>query len=141
MKARLKLIENVCLMAEAESGHAVVIEGSPEIGGRNRGIRPMEMLLMGLGGCTSMDVLSILQKQRQQVTDCIIEVQGERGEEHPKVFTKIHVHYIIKGRDLKETHVKRAVELSAQKYCSVSAMLGKTADITHDYEIIEETSS
>jgi len=138
MKARLKLVEKVCLMATAESGHAMVIEGSPEIGGQNRGVRPMEMLLMGLGGCSAMDVLSILQKQRQEVTDFIIEVHGQRSEEHPKVFTDIHVHYVVKGRHLKDAQVKRAIELSTEKYCSVSAMLGKTANMTHDYEILEE---
>jgi putative redox protein len=107
MKTRIKLIENVCLLAEAESGHGVVIDGAPAIGGRNLGVRPMEMVLMGLGGCTAMDVLSILKKQRQQVTDCVIEVQAERREEEPKVFTQIHLHYIITGHDLKENHVKR----------------------------------
>jgi putative redox protein len=140
MKARLKLIENVCLLGEADSGHGVVIDGAPEIGGRNLGVRPMEMVLIGLGGCTAMDVLSILKKQRQQVTDFTIELEAQRREEPPKVFTEIHLRYIIKGRDLKDIHVKRAVELSAEKYCSVSAMLEKTAKITHDYEIIEENT-
>jgi putative redox protein len=139
MKARIKWVENACLMAEAESGHGVVMDGAPEIGGRNLGIRPMEMLLMGLGGCTAMDVLNILKKQRQNVTDCVIEVSGERQEQHPKIFTNIHIHYIITGRDLKNTSVKRAVDLSAESYCSVSAMLGKSANITHDYEIVELT--
>jgi putative redox protein len=140
MKTRIKLIENVCLLAEAESGHGVVIDGAPAIGGRNIGVRPMEMVLMGLGGCTAMDVLSILKKQRQQVTDCVIEVQAERREEEPKVFTQIHLHYIITGHDLKENHVKRAVELSAEKYCSVSAMLSKTAQLNYDYEIITKNN-
>lgn len=138
MKARLKLIENVCLLGEADSGHGVIIDGALEIGGRNLGVRPMEMVLIGLGGCTAMDVLSILKKQRQQVTDLVIELEAQRREEPPKVFTEIHLRYIIKGHNLKNTHVKRAVELSAEKYCSVSAMLEKTATITHDYEIIEE---
>lgn len=138
MKARIKWVENACLMAEAESGHGVVIDGAPEIGGRNLGIRPMEMVLMGLGGCTAMDVLSILKKQRQQVTDCVIEVEGQRRDEIPKIFTEIHVRFVITGRELKEVHVKRAVELSAEKYCSVSAMLDKTAQITHEYQIVEE---
>jgi len=102
------------------------------------GVRPMEMMLMGLGGCTAMDVLSMLKKQRQNVTDCVIEVEGTRRDEHPKVFTEIHVHYIITGRDLKESLVKRAVDLSAETYCSVSQMLGKAAKITHDYETVEE---
>ncbi len=137
MKARIKWVENACLMAEAESGHGVVIDGAAEIGGRNLGVRPMEMILMGLGGCTAMDVLSILKKQRQNVTDCVIEVNGERREQTPKIFTDIHIHYIITGRDLKNNLVKRAVDLSAESYCSVSAMLGKSANITHDYEIVE----
>lgn len=140
MKARLKLIENVCLLGEADSGHGIVIDGAPEIGGRNLGTRPMELVLIGLGGCSAMDVLSILKKQRQTVTDFMIEVQAQRREEEPKVFTEIHLHYIIKGRGLKENHVKRALELSTQKYCSVSAMLDKTAKITYDYEMIEEIS-
>jgi putative redox protein len=137
MKARIKWVENACLMAEAESGHGVVIDGAAEIGGRNLGVRPMEMILMGLGGCTAMDVLSILKKQRQNITDCVIEVSGQRREQPPKIFTDIHIHYIITGRDLKNTKVKRAVDLSAESYCSVSAMLGKSANITHDYEIVE----
>jgi len=137
MKARIKWVENACLMAEAESGHGVVIDGAAEIGGRNLGVRPMEMILMGLGGCTAMDVLSILKKQRQNITDCVIEVNGERREQTPKIFTDIHIHYIITGRDLKNNLVKRAVDLSAESYCSVSAMLGKSANITHDYEIVE----
>jgi len=138
MKTRIKWIENACLIGEADSGHGIVIDGAPEIGGRNLGVRPMEMILMGLGGCTAMDVLSILKKARQNVTDCVIEVDGQRRDEHPKIFTQIHVHFIIKGYDLKDNHVKRAVNLSAEKYCSVSAMLGAMVQITHDYEIVDE---
>ncbi|MEZ5671458.1 MAG: OsmC family protein [Thiotrichaceae bacterium] len=138
MKAKLKLIENVCWLAQADSGHGVVIDGSPEIGGQNLGTRPMELILMGLGGCSAMDVVSIMRKQRLDVTDCVIEVQAERATTDPKVFTKIHIHYAVTGRNLKEIHVKRAVELSTEKYCSVSAMLGKSVEITHDYEIIEQ---
>jgi putative redox protein len=141
MKARLKWIEDVCLMAEADSGHGVVIDGAPEIGGHNLGVRPMEMILMGLGGCSAMDVLTILKKQRQKVTDCVIEIEGERRDKLPKIFMEIKIHYIIRGDDLKETYVKRAVDLSVEKYCSVSAMLDKTAKITHDYEIIAETEN
>lgn len=137
MKARIKWVENACLVGESESGHCIVLDGSPEIGGRNIGVRPMETILIGLGGCTAMDVLSILKKQRQQVTDCIIEIDGKRGDDHPKVFNKIHLHFIISGYQLKEPQVKRAIDLSAEKYCSVSAMLEKTAQITHDYEIRE----
>ena len=140
MKARIKWIEAFCLMGESGSGHAVVLDGSPEIGGRNLGIRPMEMLLIGLGGCTTMDVLSILRKQRQPVTDCVIEVEAQRREDHPKIFNKIHLHFVVTGSNLKENQVKRAIDLSAEKYCSVSAMLGKTAEITHDYEIVAENT-
>ncbi|MCV6636435.1 OsmC family protein [Candidatus Albibeggiatoa sp. nov. NOAA] len=138
MKTRIKWIEDVCLLAESGSGHGVIIDGAPEIGGKNLGVRPMEMLLMGLGGCTSMDVLSILKKQRQQITDCQIEIEAERADAIPKVFTKIHLHFIVKGHNLKESAVERAISLSAEKYCSASAMLEKAAEITHDFEIIAE---
>jgi putative redox protein len=138
MKTRIKWIEDVCLLAESDSGHGVIIDGAPEIGGKNLGVRPMEMLLMGLGGCTTMDVLSILKKQRQNITDCQIEIEAERADEIPKVFTKIHLHFIIKGYNLKQNAVERAINLSAEKYCSASAMLEKAAKITHDYEIIAE---
>jgi len=138
MKTRIKWIEDVCLLAESGSGHGVIIDGAPEIGGKNLGVRPMEMLLMGLGGCTSMDVLSILKKQRQQITDCQIEIEAERSDDIPKVFTKIHLHFIVKGHNLKQSSVERAINLSAEKYCSASAMLEKAAEITHDFEIIAE---
>lgn len=138
MKARIKWIENACLLAEADSGHGLIIDGAPEIGGRNLGVRPMEMMLMGLGGCTAMDVLSILKKQRQNVTQCIIEVEGQRREEHPRIFTEIRVHFKITGYHLKATQVEKAIDLSAEKYCSVAAMLGQMAKIIHDYEITEE---
>ena len=141
MKARIKLIENACLLAEASSGHGVVVDGASEIGGRNLGVRPMEMVLMGLGGCTAMDVLSILKKKRQNVTDCVVEIEGQRRDEYPKIFTVIHIHFIISGRDLKDNHVKQAVSLSAEKYCSVSAMLEAKVKITHDFEIIEENNT
>jgi len=141
MQARIKLIENACLLAEASSGHGVVIDGAQEIGGRNLGVRPMEMILMGLGGCTAMDVLSILQKKRQHVTDCVVEINGQRRDEHPRIFTAIHVHFIISGRDLKDNQVKRAVDLSAEKYCSVAAMLEAKVEITHDFEIVEENDT
>jgi putative redox protein len=137
MKAKLKLIENVCWLAQADSGHGVVIDGSPEIGGQNLGTRPMELVLMGLGGCSAIDVVSIMRKQRLEVTDCVIELEAERAATDPKVFTKIHIHYVVTGKNLKEAQVKRAVDLSAEKYCSVSAMLGKSAEITHDYKIID----
>jgi putative redox protein len=141
MKARIKWVENACLIGEADSGHGVVIDGAKEIGGRNLGVRPMEMILMGLGSCTAMDVLSILKKKRQHVTDCVIEVSGQRRDEYPKIFTEIHVHFIISGYNLKDNHVKSAVNLSAEKYCSVAAMLEAKVKITHDYEIVEENGT
>jgi putative redox protein len=137
MKSRVKWVENVCFMAESDSGHAMIMDGSPEIGGRNLGPRPMEMLLMGAGGCTSVDVVMILQKSRQDVTDCEVEVSAERADDHPKVFTKIHMHFTVSGRGLKPEIVDRAIKLSSEKYCSASIILGKTAEMTHDFEIIE----
>lgn len=137
MKARVKWLEEVTFVGESDSGHAIVMDGPIEFGGRNLGVRPMEMLLLGMGGCTSFDVINILKKTRQHVIDCEVQLEAERAEKGPKVFTKIHVHFIVTGKDLSEKHVKRAVELSADKYCSASIMLGKTAEISHDYEIRE----
>ncbi len=139
MKARIKWVQDVMFVGESETGHAVVLDGAPEIGGRNLGMRPMEMLLLGMGGCTAIDVMLILKKSREQVKDCEIELQAQRADTDPKVFTAIHVHFIVTGKDLKEATVKRAIDLSAEKYCSASIMLGKTATITHDYEIREES--
>lgn len=136
MKARVKWVDNAMFVGETESGHAIVMDGPPEGGGQNLGARPMEMLLMGMGGCTNYDVVSILKKSRQPIIDCIAEITAERAETVPKVFTKIHVHFVVTGREgLKEAQVKRAVDLSADKYCSASIMLGKAAEITHDFEI------
>lgn len=137
MKARVKWIENVCFMGESETGHAVVLDGAPEAGGRNLGMRPMEMLLIGMGACTSFDVVTILKKARQPIIDCVAEIQAERAEEIPKVFTSIHVHFIVTGKGLIASQVERAVKLSAEKYCSASIMLGKSANVTHDFEVIE----
>jgi len=123
-------------VAESGSGHAMVIDGPPETGGQNLGMRPMEMLLLGMGGCTAVDVLSILEKARQKVNGCVVELSAERAEQPPKVFTRIHVHYKVSGRNLGDAQVARAIQLSAEKYCSASVMLGKTAEITHDYEIL-----
>ncbi len=135
MKTRIKYIENVCLMAESESGHSLIIDGSPEIGGRNLGVRPMEMILMGLGGCTTIDILTILRKKRQNITDCVIEIDSQRRDTIPKIFSKIHLHFIITGDNLNEKHVQQAVQLSAEKYCSVSEMLKQSVEISYDYEI------
>lgn len=137
MKTRVKWVEGVAFMAEADSGHALMMDGSPDIGGRNLGPRPMELLLMGAGGCTSVDVIMILQKSRQAVTDCEVAIEAERADDHPKVFTKIHMHFTVRGKGLKPEIVERAIKLSAEKYCSASIMLGKTAEMTHDFEIIE----
>lgn len=122
------------MVGEAGSGHSVVMDGPPDFGGRNLGVRPMEMLLLGLGGCTQFDVLHILRKSRLEVTDCEVELEAERAEAEPKVFTRIHVHYKVTGRNLTEKAVARAVELSAEKYCSASIMLGAMAEISHDFE-------
>jgi len=137
MKARIKWVENVSFIAESGSGHALVMDGAPEGGGRNLGPRPMEVVLMGTGGCTAYDVVHILRKSRAPVTDCVVEIDAERAEEDPKVFTKIHFHFIVTGNGLKPAQVERAVHLTAEKYCSASIMLGKTAAITHDFEIRE----
>jgi putative redox protein len=137
LKVRLKFVEGVSFVGHSESGHSVVLDGSPDMGGANLGVRPMELLLMGLGGCTALDVISILRKARQAVSDCVVEVSGERSEQIPKVFTRIHVHFVVTGSGLSVSHVRRAVDLSAEKYCSASIMLGKTAEISHDFEIVE----
>jgi len=138
MKARVQWAGEALFLGESGSGHAVVMDGPPEAGGRNLGIRPMEMLLIGLGGCSNFDVVSILRKGRQPVESCEVFLDAERAGEEPKVFTKIHLHFVVKGRGLKEAQVKRAVELSAEKYCSASIMLGRAGvDISHDYEIVE----
>ena len=137
MKARVKWLEDMTLVGEAGSGHAVVMDGPPELGGRNLGLRPMEMVLLGMGGCTAIDVLHILKKARQAVVDCVVELDAERAPTDPKVFTRIQVHFIVSGRNLNERQVERAVQLSAEKYCSASIMLGKTAEITHTFELRE----
>lgn len=137
MKARVKWVQDVTFLGESGSGHAVVMDGPPEDGGRNLGVRPMEMLLLGMGGCTAFDVVHILKKARQPISDCVVELSAERAATPPKVFTKIHAHFIVSGRGLTEAQVKRAVELSAEKYCSASIMLGKMAQISHDFEIVD----
>ena len=120
MKARVKWVQDVTFMGESGSGHAVVMDGPPEDGGRNLGVRPMEMLLLGMGGCTAFDVVHILKKARQPISDCVVELSAERADTPPKVFTRIHAHFIVSGKGLTEAQVKRAVELSAEKYCSAS---------------------
>lgn len=139
MKARIKWAGEASFIGETESSHAVVMDGPPDMGGRNIGPRPMELLLLGTGGCTSFDVVHILKKSRQQVTDCVAEIEAERANTDPKIFTKIHIHFIVTGKNLKPEQVDRAVKLSAEKYCSASIMLGKSAVITHDFEILEQS--
>jgi putative redox protein len=133
----VKWMDHLTMVAETASGHALVMDGPPDIGGQNLGPRPMELLLVGLGGCTTVDVIMILEKARQQVIDCRVEVSAERADAIPKVFTKIHVHYVVSGKGLDPKKVERAVKLSAEKYCSVSKMLEQAAEITHDFEIVE----
>ena len=137
MNTRVKWLDNMSFVGESPSGHSVVMDGPPESGGRNLGIRPMEMLLLGLGGCSSFDIVSMLKKGKQDLVDCEVEISAKRADSEPKVFTKIHMHFIISGNNLSEKRVVRAIELSAEKYCSASIMLGKTAEVTHDYEIKE----
>ena len=137
MKCRVKWLDHMTFVGESGSGHAVVMDGAPEHGGRDVGLRPMEMLLLGLGGCTAFDVMSILKKSRQAVTDCEVRIDSDRAEEVPKVFTRIHVHFVVSGNNLDPTKVEKAVKLSADKYCSASLMLGKTAKISHDFEVVE----
>ena len=138
MKATVKWTDGAMFVGESGSGHAMIMDGSEELGGRNMGPRPMEMLLIGTGGCSTYDVLSMLKKSRQNVTDCQVEIEAERADAVPAVFTKINLHFAVTGIGLKESHVKRAVELSAEKYCSASIMLGAAGvDMTHSYEMFE----
>lgn len=138
MKAHIKWVDGAMFLGESGSGHTVVMDGPAEAGGRNMGVRPMETLLVGLGGCASYDVVSILKKGRQDIRDVHTLLEAERADSEPKVFTRIHVRFVVTGKQLKEAQVKRAVELSAEKYCSASIMLGRAGvEITHDYEIIE----
>jgi putative redox protein len=137
MKMRIKWVEGVSFLAQTESSHSILMDGAPEGGGHNLGPRPMETVLAGTGGCTAYDVVTILRKARQQVSDCVLEVEAQRATEDPKVFTRIHFHFIVSGRGLDPRHVERAIHLSAEKYCSASIMLGKTAAISHDFEIVD----
>ena len=137
MKVEVDWSGGISFEAIADSGHKVIMDASPDAGGENKGSRPMELLLMGLGGCSSIDVMLMLQKSRQDVTDCKAVIEAQRADAVPAVFTHIHLHFIVTGRSLSTKHVERAVKLSAEKYCSASIMLAKAVDITHDYEIIE----
>jgi len=137
VKARIKLADGMTFVAESGSGHAVVVDAAPEIGGRNLGARPMELVLMGTGACSAVDVVLILRKARQPVTDCVVELEAERAPEDPKVFTKIHLHYVVTGKGLAQSQVERAIKLSKEKYCSATIMLAATAQVTFDYEVRE----
>jgi putative redox protein len=137
MKARVQLVEGMTFVAESGSGHAIVVDASPDVGGRNLGARPMEVVLMGTGACSVIDVVHILRKARQPVSGCVVELDGDRAAEDPKVFTRIRFHYVVTGRGLDAAHVERAIRLSKDKYCSATAMMAKTAQIDWDYEIRE----
>lgn len=138
MKARIQWVEEAQFVAESGSGHAVVVDGPPDGGGRNLGVRPMELVLMGVGACTAYDVVHILRKGRQPVLRCVAQLEAERADSEPKVFTRIHVHFIVTGRGLSEAAVRRAVALSAEKYCSASIMLGRAGvAMSHDFELVE----
>jgi len=137
MKARVKLTEGMTFVAESGSGHAVVVDGAPDVGGRDLGARPMELVLMGTGACSAIDVVHILRRARQPITDCLVELESERAAEDPKVFTKIHLHYVVSGKGLNPAQVERAIKLSKEKYCSATIMLAKSAEITFDFEVRE----
>ena len=137
MKARVQWLDGRAFVGEPGSGHAVVMDGAPESGGRNIGVRPMEMLLLGLGGCTAFDVVMILEKGREKVTGFTVELEAERAAEDPKVFTHVRLIYKLRGRNLKPAAIERAIKLSAEKYCSASIMFGKTAKIEHSWTIEE----
>ena len=137
MKARVKWIENVAFLAESGSGHSVVLDGAPEHGGRDVGMRPMEAVLIGMGSCSAFDVVTILAKARQAVTDCVVELEAERADEPPRVFTRVHMKFIVSGAALRESSVRRAVALSAERYCSATAMLRDRVEVTHEYVLVD----
>jgi putative redox protein len=137
MKARVKLVEGITFVAESGSGHAIVMDASPDVGGRDLGARPMELVLMGAGGCSAIDVVHILRKARQDLVDCEVQLEAERAAEDPKVFTRIHLHYVVTGRNLNPAQVERAIKLSKEKYCSATIMLARTAEVSADFEIRE----
>jgi putative redox protein len=137
MECTVRWHDGMSFIAETGSGHLVAMDGAPDAGGRNLAPRPMELVLAGAGGCTSFDVVLILRRGRQEVSACDVKLTAERAEADPKVFTRIHFHFMVRGRNLKSEAVERAIKLSAEKYCSASIMLGKTAEITHSWEIVE----
>ena len=137
MNLSVNWVDGMLMVGKSHSGHSITMDGPIEIGGENLGVRPMEMLLLGVAGCTMIDVVTTLQKMRQDLSHCEIKISAERANEHPKVFIDIHIHFIVKGKNLDSKKVDKAISLSAEKYCSASIMLGKTANITHDFEVTE----
>jgi len=137
LKARVQLVQGMTFVAESGSGHAVVVDAAPDVGGRDLGARPMELVLMGTGACSAIDVVHILRRARQDVTGCVVELDSERAEEDPKVFTRIRMHYVVTGKGLARNQVERAIKLSKEKYCSATIMLAHTAEITFDFEVRE----
>ena len=137
MNLSVNWVNGMLMVGKSHSGHSITMDGPIEIGGENLGVRPMEMLLLGVAGCTMIDVVTTLQKMRQDLSHCETRISAERAKEHPKVFTDIHIQFIVKGKDLDSKKVDKAITLSAEKYCSASIMLGKTAKITHDFEVLE----
>jgi putative redox protein len=137
VKARIQLVQGMTFVAESGSGHAVVVDAAPDVGGRDLGARPMELVLMGTGACSAIDVVHILRKARQEVADCVVELESERAAEDPKVFTRIHMHYVVTGKGLATSQVERAIKLSKEKYCSATIMLAHSAEITYDFEVKE----
>ncbi len=137
MRARLKWLGAVCFEAESGSGHRIVVDGAPEHGGRNAGLRPMEAVLIGVGACSAFDVVSILKKARQAVSDCVVELEADRADDPPKVFTQVRMRFVVTGKGLRRSAVERAVTLSAEKYCSATAMLRPAVDIRHEIEIVD----
>ena len=136
MNVSVNWVDGMLMVGKSHSGHSITMDGPPEIGGENLGVRPMEMLLLGVAGCTMIDVVTTLKKMRQDLTNFETKLSAKRADEHPKVFTDIHIQFIVKGQDLDPKKVEKAITLSAEKYCSASIMLGKTASITHDFEIV-----
>ena len=137
MNISVNWVDGLLMVGKSDSGHTITMDGPPESGGENLGVRPMEMLLLGVAGCTMIDVVTTLKKMRQDLSHCETKINAERATDHPKVFTAIHIQFVVKGKDLDPKKVDKAITLSAEKYCSASIMLGETATITHDFEVIE----
>ena len=137
MNISVNWVDGLLMVGKSDSGHTITMDGPPESGGENLGVRPMEMLLLGVAGCTMIDVVTTLKKMRQDLSHLETKINAERATDHPKVFTDIHIQFILKGKDLDEKKVDKAITLSAEKYCSASIMLGETATITHDFEVVE----